>query len=179
MATPLGTLQVAQKIGDHAPVGAVFHNRRFTGEILQPNTPGRDPIITRIIWLRGLEAENAHAYYRGIYIHGTPEEKTIGRPASYGCIRMKSSDVSSLYAQLSIGAIVQITPDHLPKVSRAAKGALVSAPASARTPTHAVFTVDSSKPGAEKASVTPLAPKTSVAPAKKSDSTAWLRNART
>ena len=178
MATPLGTLQVAQKIGDHAPVGAVFHNRRFTGEILQPNTPGRDPIITRIIWLRGLEAENVHAYYRGIYIHGTPEEKTIGRPASYGCIRMKSSDVSSLYAQLSIGAIVQITADHLPKVSRAAKGTLVSAPASARTPTHAVFTVDSSKPGAEKASVTPLAPKTSVAPAKKSDSTAWLRNAR-
>src|SRR5437660_9288252 len=48
MATPLGTLQVAQKIGDRAPTGAVFHNRRFTGEILQPNTPGRDPIITRI-----------------------------------------------------------------------------------------------------------------------------------
>src|SRR2546422_3240470 len=109
MATPLGTLQVAQKIGDHAPTGAVFHNRRFTGEILQPNTPGRDPVITRIIWLRGLEAANAHAYNRGIYIHGTPEEKTIGRPASYGCIRMKSSDVSALYSQLSIGAIVQIT----------------------------------------------------------------------
>src|SRR5207248_4055500 len=143
MATPLGTLQVAQKIGDHAPVGAVFHNRRFTGEILQPNTPGRDPIITRIIWLRGLEAANAHAYHRGIYIHGTPEEKAIGQPASYGCIRMKSSDVSALYAQLPIGAIVQITPDHLPKVSRAAKGTLVSAPASAPAPTHAVFTARS------------------------------------
>ena len=182
MATPLGTLQVAQKIGDHAPTGAVFHNRRFTGEILQPNTPGRDPIITRIIWLRGLEAANAHAYNRGIYIHGTPEEKTIGRPASYGCIRMKSSDVSALYAQLPIGAIVQITPDRLPKVSRAPKGTLVSAPASAPAsapvPTHAVFTVDSSKPGAEKASITPLAPKTSVAPAKKSDTTAWVRNGR-
>src|SRR5437762_3537152 len=178
MATPLGTLQVAQKIGDRAPTGAVFHNRRFTGEILQPNTPGRDPIITRIIWLRGLEAANAHAYNRGIYIHGTPEEKTIGRPASYGCIRMKSSDVSSLYAQLSIGAIVQITADHLQKVSRAAKGTLVSTPASARTPTHAVFTVASSKPGAEQASVTPPAPKTSVAPTKKPDSTAWLWNAR-
>src|SRR5438477_10693837 len=178
MTTPVGTLQVAQKIGDHAPIGAVFHNRRFTGEILQPNTPGRDPIITRIIWLRGLESENAHAYNRGIYIHGTPEEKTIGRPASYGCIRMKSSDVSALYAQLPIGAIVQITPDHLPKVNRAAKGALVSAPASAPAPTHAVFTADSSKAGAETARVTPLAPKTSVQPAKKSDSTAWLRNAR-
>src|SRR6058998_483552 len=119
MATPLGTLQVAQKIGDHAPTGAVFHNRRFTGEILQPNTPGRDPIITRIIWLRGLEAANAHAYYRGIYIHGTPEEKTIGRPASYGCIRMKSSDIAALYNQVPLGALVQIIPDRLPKVPKA------------------------------------------------------------
>src|SRR2546430_14954348 len=109
LATPLGPLRFPKKSADTAPVGAFFHTRRFTGEILQPNTPGRDPIITRIIWLRGLEAENAHAYNRGIYIHGTPEEKTIGRPASYGCVRMKSSDVSSLYAQLSIGAIVQIT----------------------------------------------------------------------
>ena len=56
MTTPLGFLQVAQKIGDHAPVGAVFRNRRFTGEILKPNAPGRDPVITRIMWLRGLEA---------------------------------------------------------------------------------------------------------------------------
>src|SRR5213595_3578748 len=178
MTTPIGYLAVEKKIGDNVPSGAVFHNRRLTGEILQPDAPGRDPVITRIIWLRGLEAQNAHAFQRGIYIHGTPEEKTIGRPASYGCIRMKSSDVYSLYAQLPIGAIVQITADHLPKVSRAAKGTLVSAPASTRGPTHAVFTVDSSKPGAEKASVTPLAPKTSVSPAKKSDSTAWLRNAR-
>src|SRR6058998_616353 len=128
MATPLGTLQVAQKIGDHAPVGAVFHKRRFTGEVLQPNAPGRDPIVTRIIWLRGLEATNAHAYSRGIYIHGTPQEKNIGRPASYGCIRMRSSDVTELYAQLPIGAIVQITSDHLPKLSRAARSMLVSAP---------------------------------------------------
>src|SRR5256884_9608211 len=113
LTTPLGLLQVAQKIGDHAPAGAVFHNRRWTGEILVPNAPGRDPIITRIIWLRGLQAENSHAFNRCIYIHGTPEEKLIGKPASYGCIRMKSSDVASLYAQLPLGAIVQITPDKL------------------------------------------------------------------
>src|SRR6266568_8597951 len=106
MATPLGTLQVAQKIGDHAPVGAVFHNRRFTGEILRPNTPGRDPVMTRIIWLRGLEASNAHAFKRCIYIHGTNEERTIGRPASFGCIRMRSSDVTALYNQLPLGAPV-------------------------------------------------------------------------
>ena len=119
MTTPLGFLQVAQKIGDHVPPGAVFHNRRWTGEILSPNAPGRDPVITRIIWLRGLEIQNAHAFSRCIYIHGTPEEKLIGRPASYGCIRMKSNDITALYNQLGLGALVQIVPDRLPKAPKA------------------------------------------------------------
>jgi L,D-transpeptidase catalytic domain len=118
MTTPLGYLAVEKKIGDNAPTGAVFHNRRFTGEVLQPNAPGRDPITTRIIWLRGLEAQNAHAFKRCIYIHGTPEEKKIGRPASYGCIRMKSSDVAALYDRIPLGALVQITPEPLPKVGK-------------------------------------------------------------
>jgi lipoprotein-anchoring transpeptidase ErfK/SrfK len=121
LTTPLGYMQVAQKIGNGAPTGAVFHNRRFTGEILQPNAPGRDPVITRIIWLRGLEAQNAHAFSRCIYIHGTPEEKLIGRPASYGCIRMKSTDVTALFNQLPLGAIVQIVPDRLPNVRKVSK----------------------------------------------------------
>lgn len=124
MTTPLGFLQVAEKIGDHAPVGAVFRNRRFTGEILKPNAPGRDPVITRIIWLRGLQASNAHAFSRCIYIHGTPEERLIGRPASYGCIRMKSRDVADLYAQLPLGAIVEIVDGKLPKIPKAPKGAV-------------------------------------------------------
>src|SRR5262249_37495436 len=115
MTTPLGYLAVEKKIGDNVPVGAVFHKRRLTGEVLQPNAPGRDPITTRIIWLRGLEAQNAHAYQRCIYIHGTPEENKIGRPASYGCIRMKSKDVAELYDQVPVGALVQIIPDRLPK----------------------------------------------------------------
>jgi lipoprotein-anchoring transpeptidase ErfK/SrfK len=119
MTTPLGFLQVAKKIGDHAPVGAVFHNRRFTGEILAPNAPGRDPITTRIIWLRGLEPGNARAFARCIYIHGTPQENLIGRPASYGCIRMKSMDVAALYNQMNLGSLVQIVPDRLPKFPRA------------------------------------------------------------
>ena len=119
MTTPLGYFAVEQKIGDNVPVGAVFHNRRLTGEVLQPNAPGRDPVITRIIWLRGLEAQNAHAYQRCIYIHGTPQEKTIGQPASYGCIRMKSSDVAELYNRVPMGAVVQIVPDRLPKTVQA------------------------------------------------------------
>src|SRR5882724_11420955 len=119
MTTRLGYMAVEKKIGDNVPVGAVFHNRRITGEILQPNAPGRDPITTRIIWLRGLEAQNAHAFQRCIYIHGTPQEKNIGRPASYGCIRMKSSDVADLYDRVPPGALVQIVPDPLPKVAKA------------------------------------------------------------
>jgi lipoprotein-anchoring transpeptidase ErfK/SrfK len=118
MTTPLGYLAVEKKIGDNAPTGAVFHNRRFTGEVVQPNAPGRDPVTTRIIWLRGLEAQNAHAFQRCIYIHGTPQEKTIGRPASYGCIRMKASDVAALYDRVPLGALVQISPEHLPKVAK-------------------------------------------------------------
>jgi lipoprotein-anchoring transpeptidase ErfK/SrfK len=121
MTTPLGCLQVAQKIGDHAPTGAVFHNRRFTGEILAPNAPGRDPVITRIIWLRGLEQQNAHAFARCIYIHGTPQEKFVGKPASFGCIRMKSGDVTELYSQLPVGALVQIVNDRLPNVKKVSK----------------------------------------------------------
>src|SRR5881296_2135490 len=119
MTTPLGYLAVEKKIGDNVPTGAVFHNRRLTGEILQPNAPGRDPVTTRIIWLSGLETQNAQAFHRCIYIHGTPEEKTIGRPASYGCIRMKADDVAVLYNQVPLGALVQITPDRLPKVPKA------------------------------------------------------------
>ena len=115
LATPLGLLQVAQKIGDRAPLGAVFHNRRWTGEILRPNTPGRDPVMTRIIWLRGLEAANSHAFNRCIYIHGTNEENLIGKPASFGCIRMKSSDVYALYNQLPLGTPVEILNEKLPK----------------------------------------------------------------
>lgn len=114
MTTPLGVMQVAQKIGDNAPIGAVFHNRRPTGEVIGANAPGRDPITTRIIWLRGLEPQNAHAYNRCIYIHGTPEEKRLGHPASYGCIRMRATDVAALYNRLPLGALVQVVPDHLP-----------------------------------------------------------------
>jgi lipoprotein-anchoring transpeptidase ErfK/SrfK len=106
--TPLGQLQIAEKIGDNAPPGAVFKDRRRTGEIVLANSPGRDPIVTRILWLRGLEPQNANAFARDIYIHGTPEEWKIGTPASYGCIRMRSSDVINLYNIVGVGAAVTI-----------------------------------------------------------------------
>lgn len=106
--TPLGELEVADKIGDGAPPGTVFKDRRRTGELVAVNAPGRDPIVTRIIWLRGREGRNANAYRRDIYIHGTPEERNIGRPASYGCIRMRSGDIVNLYSQVGQGAQVSI-----------------------------------------------------------------------
>ena len=106
--TPLGALAVACKVGAGAPLGAVFKGKRQTGEVLPPNARGRDPIVTRILHLRGLERENARAYGRGIYIHGTAEERKIGRPASYGCIRMKSKDIIRLFDKVFVGTKVEI-----------------------------------------------------------------------
>jgi len=111
--TPLGQLEIARKIGDNAPPGAVFKDRRRTGEIVLPDSPGRDPIVTRILWLRGLEAQNTNAFTRDIYIHGTPEERLIGMPASYGCIRMRSSDIIKLYDVVGVGAAVSIVDTSL------------------------------------------------------------------
>jgi lipoprotein-anchoring transpeptidase ErfK/SrfK len=106
--TPLGEMEIADKIGDGAPAGTVFKDRRRTGEVIPIDAPGRDPIVTRILWLRGREGRNANAYARDIYIHGTPEERNIGRPASYGCIRMRSTDVINLYRMVGVGAQVTI-----------------------------------------------------------------------
>ena len=106
--TPLGELEVANKIGDGVPAGTVFKDRQRTGEIVGVNAPGRDPIVTRIIWLRGLEPQNANAFARDIYIHGTPEEKNIGRRVSYGCVRMRSTDIIHLYDMVGLGAHVRI-----------------------------------------------------------------------
>jgi hypothetical protein len=113
-ATPLGTMQIAQKIGAGQPSGMKFKSRRPTGEIVRPNSPGRDPIVSRILWLRGLEGQNRRAYGRGIYIHGTAEEYTIGTPASYGCIRMRSRDVIALYNKIEVGTRVEVSTNHFP-----------------------------------------------------------------
>ena len=94
-------------------LGTVFKDRRPTGEILVPDAPGRDPIVTRILWLRGRESQNANAYGRYIYIHGTPEERNIGQRASFGCIRMRSRDVIQLYDIVGWGARVTILNEPL------------------------------------------------------------------
>jgi len=126
-ATPLGLLEIASKIGANAPLGTVFKSRIATQEILRPNARGRDPIVTRILWLRGLERRNARAYERAIYIHGTPVERLIGRPASYGCIRMRSRDVAHLFNAVSVGTRIAVVAGHLRDgIARASAGALHS-----------------------------------------------------
>lgn len=107
-STPLGNLEIARKIGAAVVPGTVFKDRRPTGEVVVPDSPGRDPIVSRILWLRGRETQNANAFGRYIYIHGTAEERNIGRPASYGCIRMKSADVIRLFEIVGTGAQVSI-----------------------------------------------------------------------
>ena len=119
-ATPVGTLVVAGKVGARAKPGTVFKGCRPTGEIIRPNAPGRDPIVTRILRLRGLQANNARAYGRGIYIHGTPQERRIGRPASYGCIRMRSRDVMRVFDAVPVGTKVEIVTTPLNRVMHAA-----------------------------------------------------------
>ena len=74
-----------------------------SGEVVAANSVGRDAIVSRVIWLRGKDATNRNAFERCIYIHGTPEEKRIGRRASFGCVRMKSKDVIALYQLAHIG----------------------------------------------------------------------------
>lgn len=124
--TPAGRLVVKRKIGLGCRLGTVFHHRIPTGEILPPNAPGRDPIVTRILWLDGQEPQNRHALARCIYIHGTPQENLLGRPVSYGCIRMRSRDVAALADTIPVGTPVNITQDRLPKVKKAQSGLLAA-----------------------------------------------------
>jgi len=136
--TPLGQHRVAKKIGYGLPHGAVLKSRRFTGEVLPVDAPGRDPIVTRILWLQGLEGGNRNSFARNIYIHGTPEERNIGQPVSYGCIRMRSKDVVALFDYVGLGARVEIfrepLAERLPKLYRAPQTAAAverAAPAAA------------------------------------------------
>ena len=121
--TPLGRMYVCKMIGGGARAGTVFKSRRPTGEVVRPNSPGRDPIISRIIWLEGLDRFNRNTKERLIYIHGTPEERTIGTPSSYGCIRMRSRDVIDLYSRIRVGTRVyvkrsQLTLTEMPLAAR-------------------------------------------------------------
>jgi lipoprotein-anchoring transpeptidase ErfK/SrfK len=104
-------------IGAGAPEGAVFVGRRPTGEICTPELaaaqPGRDWMLSRLLWLRGLERGRnrrggVDSMRRYIYIHGTPDEAALGTPASHGCIRMRNADVIALFELVAPGTRVEI-----------------------------------------------------------------------
>ena len=126
--TPIGATEVVAKIGHGLPPGAVLKSRQWNGEVLPPNAPGRDPIVSRILWLSGTESSNRNAYGRFIYIHGTTEENRLGTPASYGCVRMAARDVIRLFDRIPIGAKVVIVRDPLPHSTATSSAPMVAQP---------------------------------------------------
>lgn len=115
--TPRGSHVVRAKIGAGQPVNAVFVRRRPSGEVytaeLGLEYPGRDWILTRILWLSGCEPGrnrlgSVDSMRRYIYIHGTPEEVALGRPGSKGCVRMRNEDLVELFDLVAAGTPVEI-----------------------------------------------------------------------
>ncbi|HUF62252.1 MAG TPA: L,D-transpeptidase [Verrucomicrobiales bacterium] len=100
--TPTGKFIISEKIGEGQPPGVVFRGREPAGS-WQPGDPGEDLVLSRILWLHGVEPANANTKSRYIYIHGTHDEEGIGKPASHGCIRMRSADVIDLYDRVEVG----------------------------------------------------------------------------
>ena len=115
-----------RKIRGPFTVGTVIKNRAPTGEVIAVDAPNRDAIISRVIWLRGMERQNSTAHDRCIYIHGTPEERHIGKPFSFGCIRMRSRDVIALYDSVHIGMHVTISEKPIDELLPRQKPTLLS-----------------------------------------------------
>ena len=109
LKTPTGRFRISEKIGDGAPMGAIFRSRVQTGEMGSESNE-EDLIQTRILWLHGLDEENANTRERYIYIHGTNHESRIGSVASHGCVRMRNADIAILYELVEVGTEVTIHP---------------------------------------------------------------------
>jgi L,D-transpeptidase YbiS len=105
--TPVGRFLVSQRIGGGAEACTVFKSRVPTGEIA-PQGGDEDLILTRILWLAGLDEANANTKDRYIYIHGTNQEALLGTPASHGCIRMSNSDIAECFDEIQEGTLVEI-----------------------------------------------------------------------
>ncbi|MEQ1673473.1 MAG: L,D-transpeptidase [Candidatus Nitrotoga sp.] len=115
--TPRGRHIIRAKIGAGQPVNAVFVKRRPTGEIYTPELgaafPGRDWILTRILWLSGCEPGfnrlgNRDTMRRYIYLHGTPDSTVLGKPGSKGCVRLRNADLLELFDQVAVGTEVNL-----------------------------------------------------------------------
>ncbi len=115
--TPRGAHYIRAKIGGGQPISSVFVSRRPTGEIYSPQLraafPNRDWILTRILWLSGLEAGKnrlgkVDTMRRYIYIHGCPDEDAMGVPGSRGCVKMRNSEIIDLFERVPVGTRVLI-----------------------------------------------------------------------
>jgi L,D-transpeptidase YbiS len=117
--TPRGRHRIRLRIGAGCPAGTVFVARRPTGELFTPELaaghPGRDWILTRILWLTGLEPGRnrggaVDTLRRFIYIHGCPDSEPMGVPRSHGCIRLHSAELLDLFDRVANGTLVEIHP---------------------------------------------------------------------
>jgi lipoprotein-anchoring transpeptidase ErfK/SrfK len=101
--TPTGRFEVSEKIGDGEPLRTIFKSRKPIG--VWDGTPSdEDMILSRILRLNGLDAQNANSMERYIYIHGTNHEALLGEPSSHGCIRMANADIVELFDRIELGA---------------------------------------------------------------------------
>jgi L,D-transpeptidase YbiS len=107
--TPTGKFRIAEKIGAGMPLGTVFKSRR-PAKATKQALREEDLVLTRILWLDGLERRNANTHDRYIYIHGTNHEEKIGLPDSHGCVRMKNVDLLELFERVTEGTPVEIRP---------------------------------------------------------------------
>ena len=103
--TPTGRFVIRERIGEGAPLHTFFKGRRPLGI---GSSQSEDAILTRILWLEGLDEENSNTFRRYIYFHGTHEEDLIGRPASHGCIRLNNGDMLNLFDQVPLFTRVNI-----------------------------------------------------------------------
>jgi lipoprotein-anchoring transpeptidase ErfK/SrfK len=105
--TPTGRFRIAEKHGHGQPLGMVFVSRVATGRY-GTECDEHDHVQTRILWLDGLDGDNANTFSRYIYIHGTNAESRLGAPASLGCVRMANADVVDLFERVPVGTAVEI-----------------------------------------------------------------------
>ena len=108
--TPTGRFRICEKIGDGAPSGMIFKSRIPTGQLARigADAGDEDLVLTRILWLEGLDPENANTRDRYIYFHGTNREDLIGTPSSHGCIRLRNAEMIDLFDRVTTGTRVEI-----------------------------------------------------------------------
>jgi lipoprotein-anchoring transpeptidase ErfK/SrfK len=109
--TPLGNFRIREKHGEGEACRTIFRSRKAVGKWTPGENLEADLVLTRILWLEGLDEDNANTYDRFIYFHGTNHEDLLGTPASQGCVRLGNADMLELYDLVPEGTPVTITED--------------------------------------------------------------------